>query len=177
MSDELRLVRRQVQRHFRWIDGDADIWALFRDAEALDAIVRGLAALLSEDQIDLVVGIEARGFALAPAVAVALGVGFSPVRKEGTLFAGDVVSGRTAPDYRGNTRSLSVRRDHFTEGQRVALVDDWIETGSQVRAAAELIDRSGGRLVAVAVIIDEAADDARANLPPIRAIVRAADLP
>jgi adenine phosphoribosyltransferase len=87
------------------------------------------------------------------------------------------VSGPTAPDYRGNTRSLSVRRDHYAAGQRIALVDDWIETGSQARATAQLIDRCGARLVAIAVIVDEAADGARANLPPIRSIVGAADLP
>lgn len=173
---KVRLAREHVLRRFRWIDGDADIWTILRDAEALDAIVCGLAALLEDDHVDVVIGIESRGFALATAVAIVLGVGFTPVRKDGALFPGDIVSRSTGLDYRGNRHGLMARRDHFRKGERVALVDDWIETGSQATAAAQLIEQCGATLVAVAVIVDEAADDARRGLASIRSIINAADL-
>jgi adenine phosphoribosyltransferase len=170
------LGRRHVLERFRWIDGDADTWAMLRDANALQAIVAALADLLADRELDVVVGIEARGFALGPAVALALGVGFSPIRKDGAMFPGDVIRHRSEPDYRGRTQLLAARRDHFAPGHRAGLVDDWIETGSQALAAQRLIADAGAELVAVAVIVDEAADDARASLPPIRSIVTAADL-
>lgn len=66
----MRLVREHVLRRFRWINGDADIWTILRDAEALNAIVRGLAALVEDDHVDVVIGIESRGFALATAIAI-----------------------------------------------------------------------------------------------------------
>lgn len=58
--------RAAALRHFRWIDGDADTWWMLRDAAALNAVVRGLSVLAARDRPDLIVGIEARGFALAP---------------------------------------------------------------------------------------------------------------
>ncbi|UKF24511.1 MULTISPECIES: phosphoribosyltransferase family protein [Clavibacter] len=171
------LGRRHVLEGFRWIDGDADTWTMLRDADALRAIVKALADLLADQELDVIVGIEARGFALGPAVAFALGIGFSPIRKDGAVFPGDVIRHRSEPDYRGRTQALGSRRDHFAPGQRAGLVDDWIETGSQALAVQRLIADAGAELVAVAVIVDEAAADARVALPPIRSIVTAADLP
>lgn len=171
------IARRHVQQRFRWIGGDADTWSMLRDGDSFTAIVDALCASLEDSDIDLVVGVEARGFVVGAAVAARLGVGFSPIRKNAALFPGDTVSQTTAPDYRGRTHEFRARRDHLTPGTRVALVDDWIETGSSAVAAAELIRRSGAALVAVAVIIDDASDDARAALPPIRSIVTGLELP
>jgi adenine phosphoribosyltransferase len=171
--------RRHVLQQFRWIGGDADTWSMLRDGDSFAAIVDELCALLTEadTMIDVVVGIEARGFILGGAVAARLGVGFAPIRKDGALFPGDTESQTTAPDYRGRTSELHARRDHLTPGTRVAVVDDWIETGSSAIAAARLIERCGATLTAVAVIVDDASDAARAVLPPIRSIVTGADLP
>lgn len=169
--------RAHVLQHFRWIDGDADTWSMLRDADALQAIADGLAELLHAERIDVVVGIEARGFVLAPLVARQLEVGFSPVRKNGALFPGDTISLQTAADYRGHHQTLTLRADHFRDGQRVALVDDWIETGSQAAAVAQLIAQTGATLVDIAVVIDEASAEARASLPPIRGLVLGSDLP
>ena len=149
---------------------------MLRNRDALKAIVRGLAHLAGEKQPDVIVGIESRGFALGPAVAVTLGVGFSPIRKDGSLFPGDVVEQLTEPDYRGSQRTLLARRDQFEYSQRVVLVDDWIETGSQAIATAQLIASCGAELVASVVIIDEASDSARSKLPPIRALLTSAEL-
>ncbi|MFT7712175.1 phosphoribosyltransferase family protein [Clavibacter tessellarius] len=170
------LARRRVLERFRWIDGDADTWTMLRDPAALRAIVDALADLLADRELDVIVGIEARGFVLGPAVALALGIGFSPIRKDGANFPGDVIRHRSESDYRGRAQVLAARRDHFAPGHRAGLVDDWIETGSQAQAAQRLVADAGAELVAVAVIVDEAGAEARAPLPPIRSIVTAEDL-
>lgn len=169
--------RTHVLDHFRWIEGDADTWSMLRDAEALSAITDGLSDTLRDERIDVVVGIEARGFVLGPLVALKLGVGFSPIRRAGALFPGKTASSMTAPDYRGKQHTLAIRADHFESGQRVALVDDWIETGSQAFTATQLVSETGATLVAIAVVIDEASAELKAKLPPVRALVRADELP
>jgi adenine phosphoribosyltransferase len=176
-GDEVDEARRQALTHFRWIDGDADVWSMLRDAASLRAIVTGLAALAAHGGPDLVVGIESRGFALAPAVAVHLGVGFVAVRKDGALFPGPLLQGETDSDYRGNRRTLSLRRDHLPPGARLVLVDDWVETGSQALAVTRLVREGGAEVVSLATIIDEASETARRRLPPIHSLLRAADLP
>lgn len=165
-----------VLQHFRWIDDAADTWTMLRSADALAGIVAGLAALVEDARPDVVVGIESRGFVLAPPVALTLGVGFAPVRKDGALFPGPLVERTTDRDYRGNRRTLSARRDLFAAGQRVVLVDDWIETGSQALAVADLVADAGADLVGVAVVVDEAGPGARAALPMLRSLVRSSEL-
>jgi adenine phosphoribosyltransferase len=171
------LGRSHVLERFRWINGDADTWTMLRDPAGLSAVVNALADLMADQELDVIVGIEARGFVLGPAVAIALRIGFSPIRKDGAKFPGDVIRRQSAPDYRGRTQVFEARRDHYTPGQRVGLIDDWIETGSQAVAAQRLIATAGAELAAIAVIIDEASDDVRRLLPPIRSIVTAAELP
>lgn len=168
--------RNVVREHFRWIDGAADTWTMLRSGNSLAAVIDALAELIDSEQPDVVVGVESRGFVLAPAVAVRLGVGFVPMRKDGALFPGPLVEQQTGQDYRGNQRTLATRRDLLSEGQRVVLVDDWIETGSQAIAARQLVAQCGAELVAVAVIVDEASPAARGALPPVRSLVRASEL-
>ncbi|WDF35248.1 phosphoribosyltransferase family protein (plasmid) [Arthrobacter agilis] len=174
---DVATARQSARQHFRWIDGHADTWTMLRDADSLSVIVRGLARLAGGERPDVIAGIESRGFALGPAVAVALGVGFAPLRKDGGMFPGDTVQQVTDADYRGNTRTLLARKDHFERGQRVVLVDDWIETGSQAITASQLITTCEAELVAVVVIVDEASTTARSRLPPIRTLLTAAELP
>ena len=165
-----------MREHFRWIGGAADSWTMLRAGDSLAAVVDALAALTDGEQPDVIVGVESRGFVFAPAVAVRLGVGFVPVRKDGALFPGSLVEQRTGQDYRGNQRTLATRRDLLSEGQRVALVDDWIETGSQAIAVQQLVAECGAELVAVTVIVDEASPAARGALPPVKSLVRASEL-
>lgn len=177
MTANLSSATDEVLQHFRWVDGDADTWNMLRDPSALSAIVAELARLSAPERPDLVVGIEARGFVLAPMVALTLGVGFSPIRKGGALFPGDTATMESSPDYRGRTQVLSIRTDHLGPGMRVSLVDDWVETGSQAIAARRLIEPTGAELVNLSVIVDEAGEEARAGLPVIRSIVSGSDLP
>jgi adenine phosphoribosyltransferase len=172
----VRAGRQAVLEHFRWIEGAADTWSMLRSAESLARVVAGLAALVESDRPDVIIGIESRGFVLAPAVALALGIGFAPVRKDGALFPGPAVRRTTGPDYRGNRRTLSARQDLLSPGQRVVLVDDWIETGSQAIATKALVADCDALLVSVAVIVDQAGAMAHAELPPITGLVRGSEL-
>lgn len=166
-----------VLAHFRWIDGDADTWNMLYHANSLRSIVTELGRICAADAPDVIVGIEARGFVLAPMVALRLGIGFSPIRKNDAMFPGETSTIESAPDYRGNTQKLSARTDHLGPGVRVALVDDWVETGSQARAARQLIESSGAELVNITVIVDETSKATSGSLPVIRSIVSGDDLP
>lgn len=164
-------------KHFRWINGHADVWAVFRDAEALRALVTGLAEPVRADGITAVCGIESRGFLLGAAVAVELGVGFVPVRKGIGLLPGDKAFGQTAPDYRGLRHTLRLQRDMLGEGDRVLLVDDWIETGAQAATVRAIVEECGAAWAGCSVLVDQLTDERRACIGPVRSVLLAADLP
>lgn len=146
--------RELVLEHFRWIGGHADVWAIFRDAEALAAIVAGLAEPFRDEQVTAVCGIESRGFLLGGAAAVELGVGFVPVRKGEGLFPGEKLVRRSSPDYRNLRHTLRLQRSSLGPGDRVVLVDDWVETGSQAAAVRTMVEECGATWVGCSVIVD-----------------------
>jgi adenine phosphoribosyltransferase len=162
---------------FRWVDGHADVWRIFRDPAAFRAIILALVDPFRSTGISAVAGIEARGFLLGGAAAIELGVGFIAVRKAGALFPGEMVRTLTAPDYLGQQTELVVPREVVKVGDRVLLVDDWVETGSQARATAALIAACGGHLIGISVMVDQLSDNARTSLPPVRSLVSRTDLP
>jgi adenine phosphoribosyltransferase len=169
--------RQIVLDRFAWVDGHADMWAIFGDAEAFRIVVAALAEPYAADGITAVCGIESRGFLLGGAVAVRLGVGFVPIRKEGGLFPGPKFSQSTGPDYRGRTHVLRLQRSALRPGDRLVLVDDWIETGSQVMAARDLIADAGAHLAGCSIIVDQMTDQVRRDIGRVDAIVRADELP
>jgi adenine phosphoribosyltransferase len=174
---DVAAARSALLRQFRWDDGHADVWAVFRDAEAFAAVLRGLIAPFRGAGITAVAGIESRGFLLGGACAAQLGVGFVPIRKTGTLFPGAKLRGQTDPDYRGTVHELQIQLASMSASDRILLVDDWIETGSQARVAKSLIESGGGELVAVSVLVDQLVRDSRTGLPQVTALVAADELP
>lgn len=139
---------------FAWVGGHADVWRWFDDAETL----RALAAALVEpfrDEATKVAGIESRGFVLGAACALGLGVGFVPIRKAGGVFPGPKAVAETAADYRGGRRTLRLQRAALTADDRVLLVDDWLETGSQAAGARTLVEDCGAGFLGVAAIVDQ----------------------
>jgi adenine phosphoribosyltransferase len=126
-----------------------DIAPLLADGPALAAVVASLAERYTR-RVDAVVGIEARGFVLAAPLAVALGVGFVPVRKAGKL-PGPTLVGSYALEY--GTASIEVQTDAFAPGQRVVVLDDVLATGGTAEAACELVERAGAQVVEVAVLL------------------------
>jgi adenine phosphoribosyltransferase len=168
--------RDLMVKHFRWIDGHADVWAIFRDAEALRSVVSALSHPYRKDRVSAVLGIESRGFLLGAAVAVELGVGFIPVRKADGLFPGDKINVTAGTDYRGHRHTLRMQRSAVRPGDRVLLVDDWIETGSQALATKQMVEQCGGDWVGCSVLVDDLHADKRADLGSVHGLLTADEL-
>ena len=164
-------------RRFRWIDGHADVLGLFADGAFLQQAAQALAVPFDPGEVTKVAGIEARGFVLGAAVAVTLGVGFVPIRKCGAIHPGPKVTARAAVDWRGNEPELALQRAAVSAKDRVLVVDDWIETGSQAFAARKLIEGCGGQWVGLSVLVDQSTPAMRQSLKPFAAVVRAESLP
>jgi len=128
-----------------------DITTLLLDPQGLRAAVDGLTVPFLKIGVDLVAGIEARGFILGGAVAHELGKGFVPIRKRGKL-PHKTIGQEYQLEY--GVDAIEIHADAIAPGQRVLLVDDLIATGGTAEAAIELVRRSGGELVAAAFIID-----------------------
>jgi adenine phosphoribosyltransferase len=128
-----------------------DITTLLKDASGFRACIELLAEPYHAAGIEVVAGIEARGFILGGAVADRLGTGFVPIRKKGKLPAAAI-----GQDYEleYGTDIIEVHEDAIRPGERVLLIDDLIATGGTAEAAARLIGRVGGALVGAAFIVD-----------------------
>lgn len=127
-----------------------DITPLLASPKGLRAAINALVALAPPD-IDVVVGMEARGFILAAPVALELGAGFVPVRKPGKL-PGETISHSFELEYGHET--LTMHRDAIRPGARVLVVDDVLATGGTVGATAELLKEMGAELVHVSVVME-----------------------
>ena len=145
-----------------------DISPLLADGPGFAAVVAALADLGRDDAgrpvVDKVVGMEARGFILAAPVAVALGVGFVPVRKAGKL-PHDTHRVAYALEY--GEAVLELHRDAFAPGERVLVIDDVLATGGTARATCELIRRCGAEPVAFAVLLELSFLDGRTALESV----------
>src|SRR5579875_1693067 len=135
-----------------------DITPLLADGAAFATSVRELAALAPE--VDVVAGVEARGFLLAGAIAGELGCGLVPVRKAGKLPPPTV---RRSYTLEYGSAEIEVPTG-LLDGRTVLLVDDVLATGGTMRAAAELIGEAGGRVVALGVLLELGFLDGRAAL-------------
>jgi adenine phosphoribosyltransferase len=120
--------------------------------------------------IDLVAGVEARGFILAAPVAMALGVGFVPLRKHGKLPHTTLSA---AYDLEYGSAEIEVHADGIAAGQRVLVLDDVLATGGTAAAACELVELAGGTVAGVAVLIELGFLAGRSRLPDrdVRALV------
>lgn len=128
-----------------------DITTLTKDPEGLKAAVDELVAGYRDARVDVVVGIEARGFLFGAPVALALGVGFVPARKPGKLPAA-TASAEYELEY--GTDAIEMHRDAISPGQRVLIVDDLLATGGTAKAAVELVEQLGGEVAGIAFVID-----------------------
>jgi adenine phosphoribosyltransferase len=143
-----------------------DIAPVLAEPAAFAAAVAGLAAAGRDTTgtvtVDKVAGIEARGFILAAPVALALGVGFVPVRKAGKL-PGSTLRESYALEY--GEAVLEIRADALSVGDRVLLVDDVLATGGTVAATAALVRRAGATVTAASVLLEIAFLNGRDRLP------------
>ena len=149
-----------------------DVTTLMRDADAFAATVAALAEAHRGGRIDAVAGIEARGFILGGAVAVALGCGFVPLRKRGKLPADTI---RVAYSLEYGVDEMEVHRDALPPGSRALLIDDLIATGGTAKAGVELLREIGVEVAGADFVIDlpdlGGADKLRAMDVPVRALL------
>lgn len=128
-----------------------DVTTLFKDAQGLARVIDDSIAHFADADVDLVAGIEARGFITGAAIAKGLAVGFVPIRKRGKLPA-ETLEIEYELEYGSDVIEMHV--DAVAPGQRILLVDDLIATGGTALAAIDLIERAGGVIAGCSFVVD-----------------------
>lgn len=141
-----------------------DVTTLLKDPDGLRQSIDLMAAPYADAEIDKVVGIESRGFILAPAIATLLGAGFVPVRKPGKLPAKTL---ELAYDLEYGQDRIEVHEDAIEAGERVLIVDDLMATGGTAAAAVELVRRLEGNLVGAAFLVELEFLQGRTKVPGV----------
>jgi adenine phosphoribosyltransferase len=134
---------------FAWLDPTS----IYINGEAFHDLLDDLVADLKDVKADVVGGLDAMGFVLGAALAARLGIGFLPIRKAGKLCVEtDKVS---FGNYSGRTQDMEMRLPAFAKGTKVLLADQWVETGGTMDGAIRLVERQGGKVVALAAVAIE----------------------
>ena len=128
-----------------------DITTLLKDGPGFRAVIDALKEHYQGSGVDTVIGIEARGFIFAPALAYALGAGFVPVRKPRKLPS-DRVSVSYQLEY--GTDSLEIHKDAIANGHSVLIVDDLLATGGTAEAVTKLVEQVGGKVAGAGFVIE-----------------------
>ena len=142
-----------------------DITTLLKDKDGLRGTIDGLKDQFADLGVDIVIGVEARGFIFAPALAYALKAGFVPVRKPKKLPA-EIVSISYDLEYGQDT--LEMHKDAVVKGCRVLIVDDLLATGGTAKAVTQLVEQLGGTVVGLGFVVELAFLNGRSKLPGYR---------
>jgi adenine phosphoribosyltransferase len=178
MSEAIALPPLSVLLRERIVIDDAglgNMWPVFYDPELFARVIEEMAAPFT-GLVDKIAGVESRGFLLGAAVAARLRVGFVAIRKADGLYPGETLDAFTGADYRGRRHTFRLQRAAIREGDRVGLVDDWFETGSQGLIARSLVEQAGARYVGSSIIVDQLPAEKREALAPCHALVDAREL-
>jgi adenine phosphoribosyltransferase len=128
-----------------------DITPVLQDPAAFQEVIDRMLDYARARNVDLVAGIESRGFIFGTPLALTLGAGFAPVRKLGKL-PGETVRAEYALEYGTNT--VEMQKDSIRPGQRVLIVDDLLATGGTASAAAELVEKLGGEVAGMVFMVE-----------------------
>ena len=128
-----------------------DVTTLLKQPRCFEQTINALTDPYRKTDVDLVLGIEARGFIFAPPVAYALKAGFVPVRKPGKLPAAKL---QVNYELEYGTDSLEIHQDAIEPGQRVLIVDDLIATGGTAKAVAEMVEAMNAKVVGLAFVVE-----------------------
>ena len=128
-----------------------DITTLLKDKLGFARLIDALSANYIGKEIDLILGMEARGFIFGPALAYRLNAGFVPVRKPGKLPA---ATAKVSYDLEYGSNSLEIHKDAIQRGQRVLIVDDLLATGGTAVATAQLAEGLGGQIAGLAFVVE-----------------------
>lgn len=134
----------------------SDITPLIADSIAFNNLIQDLCNLFQNIQIDKVAGIEAMGFVLGAAVANKLNLGLVLIRKDG--LQNDIFSEKFK-DYTGKEKELSIHKDAIKEGEKILIIDDWVETGGAIKTVIGLINKCKGEIVGIGVLMDDSNDE------------------
>ena len=139
-----------------------DISTLIRDPEAYRFTINHLYERYKERELDLLIGIESRGFIFGGALADRLGIGFIPARKPGKL-PWDTIEESYDLEY--GKATLQIHSDAIKKGERVLILDDLLATGGTLAATAKLVEKLGGVIEEIAIIIELIFLNGRQKLP------------
>jgi adenine phosphoribosyltransferase len=128
-----------------------DITTLLKDPDGFRQVIDGLASQFKDERVDTVIGIEARGFIFAPAMAYQLGAGFVPARKPGKLPS---ECASVSYDLEYGQDALQIHRDAVGAGHRVVIADDLLATGGTASAVVRLVEQLGGEVVGLAFVVE-----------------------
>ena len=128
-----------------------DITTMLKDPEAFRESVDQLVNYYQETEVDVVVGVESRGFIFGAPLAYKLGVGFVPVRKPGKLPAEKLAE---SYELEYGTNTLEIHKDAIQQGQKVLVVDDLLATSGTAKATCNLVEKLGGQVVGAAFVIE-----------------------
>ena len=128
-----------------------DLTTLFLDAQGFEKTIQALADHYRDQEIDMILGVESRGFILAAPLALALGKGFVPVRKQGKL-PGSRIGVEYTLEY--GVDHLEIHDDALEKGMRILIVDDLLATGGTMEAACRLVEQVGGEIIGCAFVVE-----------------------
>jgi adenine phosphoribosyltransferase len=168
-------VAARLRASFPMVADHPDVAGVLRDADLLAALGPALAAPFRTAGVTKVCAPEARGPILGALVATSLGVGLVLARKDERNHPGADRRTVTQPTWRGTTEVFLTRSFDFEPGDRVLVVDDWITSGSSVRALAAAIADNGAEYLGASVLVDKAASSTMRELS-VAALVSFADL-
>lgn len=147
---------------------EISIYSPWTDGNLFKKIIDELSKPFMNSEINKVLGVEARGFILGGAVAYKLNAGFVLARKKNKMYQYKypkhlVFSERCSADYSGKKKTLEIEKDEkgIKKGDKVLIIDDWYGKGAQGNAAIRLIEKAGGKVVGVGIMLDEMTDDVR----------------
>ena len=153
--DDLSLIRNSIRVIENWPEPGVqfrDITTLLQDPQAFHKVIDILVKRYQEKKIDVIAGLDARGFIFGPIVAYELSVGFVPIRKKGKLPF-DTLAESYRLEY-GDVTTVEIHTDAIKVNDSVVIIDDLIATGGTMIAACKLVERLGGNVVECAVIND-----------------------
>jgi adenine phosphoribosyltransferase len=133
--------------------GRYDVTPLFKDPKAFSNLITDMMKPFKKERFDIIAGLDALGFIIGGAIAHKLHKSFVPVRKGGKLpgIKGTVI--RTSfTDYTKTKKSFEMNKGSIKKGERVLIVDEWIETGAQAKSAIKLIEKQGGVVIGIAAL-------------------------
>ena len=160
--EDLKVLIREIQDYPKPGILFYDLTTLLKDPKGFHSLVDRLCEQYNGTKVDLVVGIEARGFIFAPALAYRLNAGFVPVRKLKKLPA---KTASVTYDLEYGTDQLDIHADSIKPGQKVLICDDLLATGGTAAAAVKLIRQLGGEVAGAAFAVELTFLNGRAKLP------------